>query len=81
MRKNKIKEEPMGANINTTKSRPKEILAVIANPSVSTTIGGPVGFWASELTHAYYEFVSSSSEVMILKFYPTLQTFQIVINP
>lgn len=55
----------MSANINTTRSRPKEILAVIANPSVSTTIGGPVGFWASELTHAYYEFVESGYEVTI----------------
>ncbi len=55
----------MGANINTTKSRPREILAVIANPSVSTTIGGPVGFWASELTHAYYEFVERGYNVTI----------------
>ena len=55
----------MGANINTTKSRPREILAVIANPSVSTTIGGPVGFWASELTHAYYEFVESGYKVTL----------------
>jgi putative intracellular protease/amidase len=55
----------MAGNINTTKSRAKRILAVIANPSTSTTIGGPVGFWLSELTHAYYEFVERGYEVTI----------------
>jgi putative intracellular protease/amidase len=28
---------------------------VAASPATSTTLGWPVGFWASELTHAYYE--------------------------
>jgi putative intracellular protease/amidase len=55
----------LSANINTTKSRPKRILIVIANPSTSTTLGGPVGFWASELTHAFYEFVEHGYEVAI----------------
>lgn len=27
---------------------------MVANPSVSTTLGWPAGFWATELTHAYY---------------------------
>ena len=35
---------------------PKHILMVVANPSVSTTLGWPVGFWAAELAHPYYEF-------------------------
>ncbi len=65
MKNNQIKGQSMGANINITKSRPKEILAVVANPSVSTTVGGPVGFWASELTHAYYEFVEHGYKVTI----------------
>ncbi|MCP9486705.1 MAG: type 1 glutamine amidotransferase domain-containing protein [Gaiellaceae bacterium MAG52_C11] len=32
------------------------VLLVAANPAVSTTTGWPVGFWASELTHPWYEF-------------------------
>jgi putative intracellular protease/amidase len=38
---------------------------VVANPSISTTVGGPVGFWASELTHAYYEFTEVGYQVDI----------------
>jgi putative intracellular protease/amidase len=33
--------------------KPKRIAIVIANPSVSTTAGWPVGFWWSELSHPY----------------------------
>jgi len=32
------------------------VLVVVANPRTSTTTGWPVGFWAAELTHPYYEF-------------------------
>ena len=39
----------------TTTRRPK-VLMVVANPTVSTTTGWPVGFWAAEPTHPYYEF-------------------------
>lgn len=38
---------------------------VVANPATSTTVGGPVGFWASELTHAYHEFRHVGYEVTI----------------
>jgi putative intracellular protease/amidase len=31
----------------------KNILIVVANPAISTTLGWPVGFWASELIHPY----------------------------
>ncbi|MEA5549378.1 hypothetical protein VB713_00025 [Anabaena cylindrica UHCC 0172] len=31
----------------------KQILMIVANPSLSTTLGVPVGFWASELIHPY----------------------------
>lgn len=55
----------MGANMNVTGSTPKRILLIVANPSVSTTVGGPVGFWASELTHAWYEFVEHGYDVEI----------------
>jgi putative intracellular protease/amidase len=39
----------------TTSKRPK-VLIVVANPTSSTTTGWPIGFWAAELTHPYYEF-------------------------
>lgn len=35
---------------------PKRMLMLVANPTVSTTLGWPVGFWAAELAHPYYEF-------------------------
>jgi putative intracellular protease/amidase len=35
-------------------NRKKRVAIVIANPSVSTTTGWPVGFWWSELTHPYF---------------------------
>lgn len=31
----------------------KKVLMIVANPTVSTTLGWPVGFWASELIHPY----------------------------
>jgi putative intracellular protease/amidase len=49
----------MSASINTTKTKPKRILMVVASPSVSTTLGWPVGFWASEMTHPFYEFTEA----------------------
>lgn len=41
------------------------IAIVLANPSVSTTTGWPVGFWWSELTHPYEEFTKAGFEVEI----------------
>src|SRR5438067_252236 len=41
------------------------ILMVVANPSVSTTTGWPVGFWASELIHPYDAFTRKGYEVTI----------------
>jgi putative intracellular protease/amidase len=55
----------MSANLNILSSQPKRILMVIANPGTSTTVGGPVGFWASELIHAWYEFTEQGYEVTI----------------
>jgi putative intracellular protease/amidase len=34
----------------------KHILMIVANPQVSTTLGGPVGLWASELFHPLHAF-------------------------
>src|SRR5262245_27681480 len=48
----------------TTSKRPK-VLMVVANPTTSTTVGWPVGFWAAELTHPYYEFTGLRYDVTI----------------
>jgi putative intracellular protease/amidase len=34
----------------------KKVLLVVSNPAISSLTGWPVGFWASELTHAYQVF-------------------------
>jgi putative intracellular protease/amidase len=43
----------------------KKILMVVANPAIASTTGWPVGFWASELTHSYYEFINAGYEVTV----------------
>jgi putative intracellular protease/amidase len=43
----------------------KHILLIAANPSVSTTLGWPVGFWASELIHPYDAFTKAGHRVTI----------------
>jgi putative intracellular protease/amidase len=48
----------------TTTTRP-HVLIVVANPATSTTTNWPVGFWASELTHPYYEFGKARYEVTV----------------
>lgn len=45
--------------------RPKQILIVASNPSVSEQTGWPIGFWWAELTHPYWEFVERGYEVTI----------------
>lgn len=53
-------------NFNVTNSsKRKRVAIVIANPSVSTTTGWPVGFWWSELTHPYYRFQEQGYEIKI----------------
>jgi putative intracellular protease/amidase len=54
------------AAVDRTSSKPKRILMVVANPSVASTVGWPVGFWAAELTHPYYEFSEAGYEVTIV---------------
>jgi putative intracellular protease/amidase len=53
------------ANI-VSPDKPKRIAIVIANPSLSTTTGWPVGFWWSELTHPYFRFTEAGYEVEVL---------------
>jgi putative intracellular protease/amidase len=48
----------------TTTKRP-HVLMVVANPTISTTTGWRVGFWAAELTHPYYEFSRVSYDVTV----------------
>jgi putative intracellular protease/amidase len=55
----------MPATIDTTRTTPKKVLMVIANPAVSTTLGWPVGFWGSELTHPYHAFTEAGYEVAV----------------
>lgn len=45
--------------------RPKQILIVASNPSVSEQTGWPIGFWWAELTHPYWEFAERGYEVTI----------------
>lgn len=51
--------------VDTVSSRPKRVLMVVANPTVSTNNGWPVGFWAAELTHPYYELTERGVEVTV----------------
>jgi hypothetical protein len=51
--------------VDQVKSSPKKVLLVVASPTVSTNNGWPVGFWASELTHPYYELTERGLAVTI----------------
>ena len=51
--------------VDLVSARPKKVLIVVANPSTSTTMGWPVGFWGAELTHPYYELTERGVEVTI----------------
>jgi putative intracellular protease/amidase len=43
----------------------KHVLLIVANPSISTTLGGAVGFWTSELIHPYDEFTKAGCQITI----------------
>jgi putative intracellular protease/amidase len=51
--------------VDLVSSMPRKVLIVVANPSTSTTLGWPVGFWGAELTHPYYELTERGIEVTI----------------
>lgn len=42
---------------------PKRVLVLASNPAVSEQTGWPIGFWWSELTHPYWEFVEHGFQV------------------
>src|SRR5262252_8123243 len=48
-----------------SKSKPKRVAIVIANPAVSTTTQWPVGFWWSELTHPYLVLTEAGYEIEV----------------
>lgn len=57
----------MSANLDVLHpDKPKRILLVVANPAVSQTTGWPIGFWAAEMTHPYYEFTEKGYLVDIV---------------
>lgn len=43
-----------------------KVLMVVSNPTIVYTTNWPVGFWASELIHPYYEFINAGYEVIIV---------------
>ncbi len=51
--------------VDAVSSQRKQVLIVVANPSTSTTLGWPVGFWGAELTHPYYELTERGVGVTI----------------
>ena len=56
----------MGATVDVLNPEcPKRIAIVASNPSVSEQTGWPIGFWWSELTHPYWEFVERGYHVEI----------------
>lgn len=49
----------------STHPAPKSVLMVVANPAISSTLGWPVGFWASELTHPFLAFQEAGYAITI----------------
>jgi putative intracellular protease/amidase len=43
--------------------KPKRVLMLASNPTVSEQTGWPIGFWWAELTHSYWEFVEHGYQV------------------
>ena len=43
--------------------KPKRVIVLASNPAVSEQTGWPIGFWWSELTHPYWEFVEHGYQV------------------
>ena len=51
--------------VDLVRSTARKVLITVANPATATTTGWPVGFWAEELTHPYYELTERGIEVTI----------------
>jgi putative intracellular protease/amidase len=59
------KGESEMSEAGNTRPRAARVLMVVASPATSTTLGGPVGFWASELTHAWLELSEAGYELRL----------------
>lgn len=54
----------MSANISVLNpERPKQVLIIVSNPATSPTTGWPVGAWAAEFAHPYWEFSEKGYQV------------------
>jgi putative intracellular protease/amidase len=51
--------------VDRVSERARHVLIVVANPTVSSNNGWPVGFWAAELTHPYYELTQAGFHVTV----------------
>ncbi len=57
----------MGATIDVLNpEKLKRVLIIVANPAVSETTGWPIGLWAAEMTHSYYEFTGTGYQLDIV---------------
>ena len=54
----------MSANISVLNpDKPKRMLLIVANPSVSEQTGWPIGTWVAEFVHPYWEFTEHGYQV------------------
>lgn len=57
----------MSAKINILNpDKPKKVVLIASNPSISPQTGWQIGVWASEFTHPYYEFTEHGYQVEIV---------------
>jgi putative intracellular protease/amidase len=57
----------MSANVSVLNpEKPKKVLIIVSNPAVSPVTGWPVGAWAAEFAHPYWEFVEHGYAVDIV---------------
>jgi putative intracellular protease/amidase len=61
-----MEEKQMSANVSVmNESVPKKVLIIVSNPTVSQQTGWPIGAWAAEFVHPYWEFVEHGYQVTI----------------
>ncbi|NWG21647.1 MAG: type 1 glutamine amidotransferase domain-containing protein [Chloroflexi bacterium] len=56
----------MAANVSVLNpEKPRRVLIIVSNPAVSQQTGWPVGAWAAEFVHPYWEFTEKGYQVTI----------------
>jgi putative intracellular protease/amidase len=56
----------MTANVSVLNSeQPKRVLIIVSNPTISQQTGWPIGAWAAEFVHPYYELTEKGYVVTI----------------